>query len=131
MYRLVYEKPRVSIPMFAQPAHEGAANGLTVRLSKAKRFLPYRDIVYVEVIDHYVYFHMRDGSELELYGTFKELALVLTEVPCFAQCHRSYIVNMGEITVLGTRELTLRDGVRIPISRGYPNMKERYAGWLQ
>jgi DNA-binding LytR/AlgR family response regulator len=85
-----------------------------------------RDISYVEVIQHKVYFYLRDGSSVAVYMTFSEVAAELLNYPRFVQCHRSYIVNMDEISEISEREIVMRGGAAIPVTRTYRDVRRRY-----
>ena len=57
-------------------------------------------------------------------AAFEEKLLARSE---FVKAHRSYIVNMFHISMLGTKELVTDTGKTIPISRTlYGNVKEAY-----
>ncbi len=85
-----------------------------------------RDIAYVEVIQHKLYFRLRDGSEIAVNGTFKAFADVLLRDGRFVQCHRSFIVNMDEISGISEWEIKMRRGTRIPVSRTYHGTRMKY-----
>ncbi|MCL2261580.1 MAG: LytTR family transcriptional regulator DNA-binding domain-containing protein, partial [Fibromonadales bacterium] len=48
----------------------------------------------------------------------------------FAKCHRSYIVNLNEIAVVSNREIAMKNGAKIPISRGYSQVKDEMLKWM-
>lgn len=70
---------------------------------------------------------MADGNVHEVNSSlaaFEEKLLARSE---FVKAHRSYIVNMFHISMLGTKELVTDTGKTIPISRTlYGNVKEAY-----
>lgn len=106
------------------------ADGIFVKVSKVARHILFRDISHVEVIKHCVYFRLTDGEEIELYATFAEIAEQLLSDRRFAQCHRSYIVNMSDIASIGDREITMRGGKRVLYSKSYSDIKKRFAKWI-
>lgn len=75
--------------------------------------IPYREIVYFENAAQYITLHTGDETYTFL-EAMKNLELALPRQ--FVRCHRSYIVNIDYVHSLDTRELTLRDGRKIPIS---------------
>jgi DNA-binding LytR/AlgR family response regulator len=93
-------------------------DGIHVKASKVSRHLMFRDISHVEVIKHYVYFRLTDGSEVEVYATLGDVAPQLLRDKRFAQSHRSYIVNMDDISAIGD-----------PNSKSYPDVKKKFAKW--
>jgi DNA-binding LytR/AlgR family response regulator len=104
--------------------------GILVRISKVARHILFRDISHVEVIKHYVYFRLNDGEEIEIYATLGEFAVPLLNDHRFAQCHRSYIINMSEIASIDDREVTMRCGKNIPVSKSYMELKKKFIKWM-
>lgn len=109
---------------------KGDTEGIFIKVSKMARLLLFREISHVEVIKHYVYFRLTDGEEFELYATFGEYAQQLLSDRRFAQCHRSYIVNMSEIASIDDTEITMRGGKKLPVSKSYPDVKRNFAKWM-
>ena len=76
-----------------------------------------RSIVYIEAQNKHVQFTLTDGSRIvstePLYTIESRLALT----DGFYKCSRSYLVNMHHIESYSAKELLLRSGDRIPISR--------------
>lgn len=85
-----------------------------------------RDISYVEVIQHKIYFRLRDGGEIAVYMTFAEVASALLRDPRFVRCHRSYIVNMDDISEISEREIVMRDRAKLPVTRTYREARNKY-----
>lgn len=85
------------------------------------------DIVYVEVIDHTVIYHLIKGLDnVTLRGTLGEV-LILLDGYCFVQIHRSYIVAVDKINRVKTTHphsvnlLKTGEMVNLPVSRKYIN----------
>jgi DNA-binding LytR/AlgR family response regulator len=101
--------------------------GLTVKTHKGMVRILFSRLVFVEIINKKLYFHMADGIVHEVNSSlavFEEKLLARSE---FVKVHRSYIVNLYHISVLGTKELVTDAGKTIPISRMlYGNVKEAY-----
>lgn len=104
--------------------------GILIKVSKVSRYVLFRDISHVEVMKHYVYFRMTDREEIELYATFGEVAAQLLRDRRFVQCHRSYIVNMSEIAAIDDKELTMRGGKRIPVSKSFSDVRKNFTKWV-
>lgn len=92
------------------------------------------EIVSLEAKNKYVHLTVKDRKEpFEILGTL-ESALKALEGAGFCQCHRSYVVNFMEVELLRkktgtTRELQMRDGSCIPVSRRYyEEMASRLGG---
>ena len=75
------------------------------------------DIAFMEAQNKHVQFTFIDGSSIlssePLYSYEERLALE----DGFFKCSRSYIVNMHQIESYCAKEITMRSGFRIPISR--------------
>lgn len=102
---------------------------IAVQMSGSTKLLLLRDISYVEVIMHNIYFHMADGSEVCVRATFSDIAAQLLLDPRFIQCHRSYVVNMQDIAEVSERELITHSGRCIPITRRYRDTRTRFYEW--
>ncbi len=90
------------------------------------RTVRFRDISYVEAINHKVVYHLTDGGMVEVYGAIADAEALLAPDGRFARCHRSFIVNLDEIKSITGYEIAMRQGARIKISQSYTNLKKRY-----
>ncbi|MCL1910952.1 MAG: LytTR family DNA-binding domain-containing protein [Leptospirales bacterium] len=100
-------------------------DGILVKTHGATSFILFRDISYVKVIKHKVYIWFLNGDGIAVYTTFSETAERLLSDSRFVQCHRSYIVNVSEITTVSERQVVMRCGAKIPIARGMPSVKDK------
>ncbi len=78
--------------------------------------LPVTDAMFFEVYNHVVRLRLRDGSESAWRATLQDLERELP-VGRFARVHRSYLVNLEHIAVLGRDRLRLSTGDMVPMSR--------------
>jgi len=113
-----------------EASKDNDTDGLTVKTQGSTRIIPFRDISHVEVIDHVVYIKLSDRSLVKESTTFGEMAERLLRDSRFAKCHRSYIVNLNEIAVVSNREIAMKNGAKIPISRGYSQVKDEMLKWM-
>lgn len=104
--------------------------GIFIKTKKITRFLLFREINYVEVMQHKVYFKLVDGDELEMNAAFGEIAPQLLTDRRFAQCHGSILVNMNAISSITAKDIDLRDGTKLPVSKRYSGIKKQYVQWL-
>jgi len=104
--------------------------GLSIVTQGVTRFILFRDISHVEVINHIVYIKLRDKSIIKMYATFGKIEEQLLAGSRFAKCHRSYIVNLSEIKTMANNELIMKNGSKIPISRGYSQVKDKIVKWM-
>ncbi len=92
------------------------------------KIIPVHDVMYLEAADDYVKIHTKDGYFLKnkTMSHFEESL----DKQQFVRSHRSYIVNVQQITRIDAYEkdshvAVLRSGVKVPVSRsGYGKLKE-------
>lgn len=75
------------------------------------------EIEYVEAQGKHVMFSLSDSSNLSSNEPFYHYETKLSSEDGFFKCHRSYIVNVFHISKYTPKEITMRSGCRIPISR--------------
>ena len=79
--------------------------------------LPVTDALYFEVYNHVVKLHRRTGSDSSWRGTLQQLESELPPPGQFVRVHRSYLVNLEHIAVIGRDQLKLSAGDVVPIGR--------------
>lgn len=86
------------------------------------------NIRHVESHNHKVHIY----TEEDIYIVYEKLSDVLNRLPEeFVQCHKSFLVNMNHVMAIEGKEVVLREGKRIAISRTYHNhMKDRFKGYM-
>lgn len=100
---------------------------VVVKLAGKIRIIPIDDIHYLEAADDYVKIHTKDGSFLKN-KTMGHFETVLNKNQ-FVRTHRSYMINISEITRIDPYEkdnhlAILKSGGRIPVSKtGYVKLK--------
>ena len=100
---------------------------MVVKLSGKIRIIPVDEIHYLEAADDYVKIHTREGSFLKN-KTMRHFEKVLDKTQ-FVRTHRSYMVNITEITRIDPYEkdnhlAILKSGGRVPVSKtGYAKLK--------
>lgn len=100
---------------------------VVVKTGTKIKIIPVHEIHYLEAADDYVKIYTTEGSFLkkQTMGYFEEVL----STSLFVRTHRSYMVNMQQITRIDPYEkenhvAVLRSGVKIPVSRaGYPKLK--------
>jgi len=100
---------------------------VVVKLSGKIRIIPVEDIHYLEAADDYVKIHTREGGFLKN-KTMGHFENILNKTQ-FVRTHRSYMVNISEITRIDPYEkdnhlAILKSGARVPVSKtGYTKLK--------
>ena len=90
---------------------------IIVKSAKAVHRIPVRSIEYIEAQNKRVFFSLVDGNNIvgiEPLYTYENM-LLLSEG--FFKCSRSYIVNLHFIDTYTSKEIRMRSGCRISISR--------------
>jgi two-component system LytT family response regulator len=102
-------------------------NRVVVKNGNKIKIIPAGDIIYLEAADDYVKIHTKEGAYLKSKTmTFFEETL---DQSLFVRCHRSFIINIQEVTRLDQNEkdshiALLKSGIKIPVSRnGYTKLK--------
>ncbi len=93
--------------------------------------LPVQRIEAVEVIDKTLFFHLTDGTCMELRYPLSDCEKLLLSRPEFIKPHRSYLVNLRHMRELGPSEFISLSGRRFPVARGhYKLVRETYVRHL-
>lgn len=101
--------------------------GLTVKTQKGLAFILFSHLAFVEVMQKKLYFHLVDGSVREVYSSLVAFEDKLLSRPEFVKVHRSYLVNLWQVSELRTKELITHTGKTVPISRLlYGKVREEY-----
>ena len=101
---------------------------IVVKNGSRIKIIPVQDVFYLEAADDFVKIHTREGYFLKN-KTMNHFEQVL-DGQHFARSHRSYIVNVQQITRIDPYEkdnhvAVLRSGAQVPVSRsGYGKLKE-------
>ena len=95
-----------------------ASRQLVLDATDGKRAVKVSDIVYVEVIRHYLNFHT-DAGVYEVRGVMREWEDRLWRYH-FARCSQSYLVNLARVrSIQGNK--CLAGGAELPLSRNRKN----------
>lgn len=103
------------------------SNRIVVKNGSKIKIIPVHDIRYLEAADDYVKIHTSEGYFLKN-KTMNHFEQVL-DTQMFVRAHRSYIINIHEITRIDPYEkdshvAILRSGTKVPVSRGgYAKLK--------
>jgi len=113
--------------LLEMPAQAPQNERVVVKTGGKIRIIPITEIHYLEAADDYVKIFTADGNFLKN----KTMGYFENSLPAqqFVRVHRSYLVNIGEVTRIDPYEkenhlALLRSGARIPVSRsGYAKLK--------
>ena len=93
--------------------------------------IPYAQLSFLEVYQKKLYFHLTDKQIRVIGGTMAEYEGELLARAEFAKIHRSYIVNLNQVSALSPDGCILLSGENLPISRLlYHRVRDRYMSHL-
>jgi len=103
------------------------AQRIVIKDGSKIKIIPAHDVFYLEAADDYVKVHTKDGYFLKskTMGHFEQVL----DANQFVRSHRSYIINITQITRIDPYEkdnhvAVLKSGAKVPVSRsGYPKLK--------
>lgn len=88
-------------------------------------------IVYVEVVYRTVRFNLVGGEVREVHGYLADYEKALLAEPTFYKPHRSYVVNLHQVTALDKTGFCTSVGKTVPIARNaFPKAKTAYLAYL-
>jgi DNA-binding LytR/AlgR family response regulator len=86
----------------------------------------FSQVLYVEVVVRRCIFKLRDGKESIVKQALKNIEQTLLGDSRFAKCHRSYIVNLDEISEISDANIVMNGGARIPLARTHRKVINQY-----
>lgn len=94
-----------------------APEGFVISDRKSTVRIAYHSLAYVEVMDHYLVYHVADGDTVRIRQSLSEIEEMLLERKNFIKPHRSYLVNLDYVTRVEASQLLLSVGDKIPVSK--------------
>lgn len=96
---------------------------VTVKSGRRNHLIAPSHVSYVESKGRKLTIHTDSGS-IECYSSLTDMHAKLPTT--FLRCHQSFVVNMARVETFRNREITLHDGMVIPVSRRMePNVQEQ------
>ncbi len=104
---------------------------LTLKTGSGIVKLPFSQIVYVEIINRMVHFILTTGEERKAYGYLSDYEGALLSNTNFYKPHRSFVVNLHQVTGLDKNGLATIVGKTVPVARdAYSKVKTAYMKYL-
>ena len=125
---LSQQKTKIVPEAVDYPVSEERNKRMVVRVKNEIKIIQTQEVRYFEAEDDYISIHTQEGKFLKKM-TMKQLEESLDPVK-FARVHRSFLVNLQEVTGLEPYEkesylLRLRSGQKIPVSKsGYARLRQ-------
>lgn len=91
-------------------------SGVTLFLNGVEAFCAFRDILYFEMNNSKLYFHLFEKS-FEVSGKYSNYSQELLKDNRFLECYRNLIVNMDYIQSCDENNFQLKNNEKIPFSR--------------
>lgn len=91
------------------------SNPIALQHGNSVTLVPAAEIEYIESDRRKVRVHTTTGKVIEIYATLGEMMSMLPDD--FAQCHKSFIVNMALIDELSASMVHMRSGAEVPVSQ--------------
>ena len=101
-----------------QQWRDAQSSCILIDAQRKKMIINCKQLLYVESYGHYLYLHLTTGESAEVRSNMIAFAERLPS-QMFAQCHRSYIVNLLYVRNLTRTALTMSDSTHIPIGSHY------------
>ena len=91
--------------------------------------IPVAEILYLESRNHALIVRMASGEQTFRMSLTEAERLLPQEQ--FCRCHNSFLVNLAQIVEIDRRELTLKGGLRVPVSKGCRDqLRRRFVDFL-
>lgn len=96
-----------------------SARSITVRSASGVHRVELACIEYIEAQNKHIVFALSNGSAIESNQPMYSFEDKLLLSDGFYKCHRGYIINLHQISTYSAKEIKMRSGCCIPISRTY------------
>ena len=106
-------------------------DGLLLKYGATLIHVPFSQIIYVEVVNKHLFYHLTDGTVKKFSGTLNQCEPLLLSRPEFKRIYRSYIVNLQKVTEISPTTAKIVSGEELPVSRGlYHELQKDYMDLL-
>ncbi len=97
--------------------YEEDFSGIVVKSFSSVYNVPFHNIEFIEAMNKKVIVHLCDGQSIESSEQFYIFEEKLLPFSDFYKCHRSYIVNIHKIASFNAKDIIMRSGKIVPLSR--------------
>lgn len=89
-----------------------------------------KQLMYLEAQGRKVLYYLAGGEQIVCTDRFASVCEQLLQHPEFLLIHRSFLVNMNYIQMIGASDLKLRNGILLPLARRrVPEIKNHYLAY--
>jgi len=114
---------------------DGRSSVLSVKTSAGEKRLNVDDLLYVDMVDRALNYHMLDGSVVEsikLRGPFSEAVSVLVKEAGFTMCGASIALSLRHIDTMGRESISMTGGYTVyPPRTGYADAHKAWVEYMQ
>jgi DNA-binding LytR/AlgR family response regulator len=103
-------------------------NGFPLSRKSGVRSVLYTELMYVEVTNHQLQFHLIDGENISIYATLREYSEILLSQTQMCRPQKSFIINLDYVRYFENSAVFMRDGTRISVPKEFETLKEQ---WLE
>lgn len=103
-------------------------DGFPLTRRSGVRFVLYTELMYIEVMNHQLQFHLIDGEIISIYATLKEYSDLLLRRSQICRPQKSFIINLDYVRLFENSAIFMIDGKRISVPKNFENLKEK---WLE
>lgn len=88
---------------------------IIVPIEEGSRYIKSHEIIYIEVCDHWLHIHTKDGTYKKL-GSLREMDEKFS-THHFIRCSKSYLINLQYVNRIRSELLIMQGGIELKISR--------------
>jgi DNA-binding LytR/AlgR family response regulator len=121
---LTYYGLSIRMDRVIRSLRKSSETNLRVSVSGGIRVIPASDLVYVEVSNHLLTFHVASGRDAQMRGSLSKVEKELEGSP-FVVISQSYLANMSHIREVNANDVVMSNGDKLFFSR--PKRKQAMA----
>lgn len=105
-------------------------SGIRLKQKNGGQFISFAELIYTEVKNHHLYFSLRSGEAVQIYGKLSDYAELLLADSRMVRGNRSLILNMDYINRCENGEVLMKNGIWISIPQNFTDFQSNYLNWM-
>jgi len=107
------------LPLLSQLNAQESASQECICIQSGRSFyrIPFAKLSYLEINQKKLHFYLTDGQVRQIPGSMAEFENTLLVRPEFVKIHRSYIVNLRQVSAITPDGCIMFSGKNLPVSR--------------
>ena len=106
-----------------EDCRNGDNESFLLKVKTEKQQIKYKELIYVEVMRHNLYFHLSKGRTVTAYASLKEYADTLLRDKRMIRANNSFIINIDYISAFENQAVVMQDGAKISVTCGFKDFK--------